>query len=121
MLCIKICYLEPELVGAELLKVEPEPKFFTWSRSRKTKYLERKPRKNGSAPQHCLYSNCLAGGCETCLERRLGVVGSLWPLGGTGVDPCLPHPHPELRPRLYTTYVTVLQNRQVAQPVNHSF
>ena len=54
MLCIKICYLEPEPVGAELLKVEPEPKFFTWSRSRKTKYLERKPRKNGSAPQHCL-------------------------------------------------------------------
>ena len=27
-------FLEPEPVGAELLKVESEPKFFTWSRSR---------------------------------------------------------------------------------------
>ena len=28
MFCIKICFLEPEPVGAELLRVEPEPKFF---------------------------------------------------------------------------------------------
>ena len=33
MFCIKICLLEPEPIGAELLRVEPEPKFFTWSRS----------------------------------------------------------------------------------------
>ena len=53
MLCIKICYLEPEPVGAELLKVEPEPKFFTLSLSRKKKSgagaekknLEPEPRK----------------------------------------------------------------------------
>ena len=37
MFCIKICFMEPEPVGAELFKVEPEPKFFTWSRSRKEK------------------------------------------------------------------------------------
>ena len=36
MFCKKIYFLEPEPIGAELLKVEPEP------------------RKNGSAPQHCL-------------------------------------------------------------------
>ena len=53
MLCIKICYLEPEPVGAELLKVEPEPKFFTWSLSRKKKSGAR-AEKNASAPQHCL-------------------------------------------------------------------
>ena len=33
MFCIKICFIEPEPVGTELLWVEPEPKFFTWSRS----------------------------------------------------------------------------------------
>ena len=35
MFCIKICVLEPDPVGAELLWVEQEPKFFNWSRSRK--------------------------------------------------------------------------------------
>ena len=35
MLCIKICFLELEPVGAKFLWVEPEPKFFTWSQSRK--------------------------------------------------------------------------------------
>ena len=35
MFYIQICVLEPEPVGAELLQVKPEPKFFTWSRSRK--------------------------------------------------------------------------------------
>ena len=33
MFCIKICFCEPEPVGAELLWVELEPIFFTWSRS----------------------------------------------------------------------------------------
>ena len=51
MFCIKICFLEPEPVGAEILQVEPEPKFFTWSRAEKKK-LEPEPRKNGSAPQN---------------------------------------------------------------------
>ena len=44
MFCIKISFLEPEPVEAELLWVEPEAK----------KYLEPEPRKNGSAPQHWL-------------------------------------------------------------------
>ena len=35
MFYIQICVLEPEPVGTELLQVKPEPKFFTWSRSRK--------------------------------------------------------------------------------------
>ena len=35
MCCIKICFLDPEPVGAELLCVEPEPIFFSWNRSRK--------------------------------------------------------------------------------------
>ena len=34
MFCIKLCFLEPEPVGAELLWVEPEPKKNIWSRSR---------------------------------------------------------------------------------------
>ena len=38
MFCIKICFLEPELVGAGTEK----------------KYLEPEPRKHGSAPQHWL-------------------------------------------------------------------
>ena len=42
MFCIKICYLEPEPVGAKNFYLEPEQK----------KYLESEPRKNGLAPQH---------------------------------------------------------------------
>ena len=34
MFCIKIYFLEPEPVGAEVLWVEPEPKKNSWSRSR---------------------------------------------------------------------------------------
>ena len=37
--------LEPEPVRAELLWVELEPKFLTWSQRRKKKYLEPEPRK----------------------------------------------------------------------------
>ena len=50
MFCIKICFLEPEPVGTELfgVELEPEPIFFTWIRSRKKKYLEPEPRKNGN-------------------------------------------------------------------------
>ena len=47
---IKFCFLEPEPVGAELLKVVLEPTLFTWEP--KKKYLEAEPRKNGLAPQH---------------------------------------------------------------------
>ena len=35
MFWIKICFLEPEPVGAEFFQVETEPKYFTRSRSRK--------------------------------------------------------------------------------------
>ena len=42
--------MEPEPVGAELLKVVLEPKLFTWEP--KKKYLEAERRKNSSAPQH---------------------------------------------------------------------
>ena len=54
MFCIKICFLNPEPVGAKKFYLEPEPK----------KKLELEPRKkisgagaeekNGSAPQHLL-------------------------------------------------------------------
>ena len=52
MFCIKICFLEPEPVGAELLWVETEPIFFYLEPEPKKKYLEPEPRKNSSAPQH---------------------------------------------------------------------
>ena len=45
MLKNKILELEPEPVRAELLWVELEPKFLTWSQRRKKKYLEPEPRK----------------------------------------------------------------------------
>ena len=48
---IKISFLEPEPVGAELLRVEPVPIFLIWSWIRKKKYLKPEPGKNGSAPQ----------------------------------------------------------------------
>ena len=59
MCCIKICFLDPEPVGAELLCVEPELIFLTWSRSRKKKYLEPEPRKMDRLRNTACYSMVL--------------------------------------------------------------
>ena len=49
---LKICFLEPEPVGAELSWVAPGADIFTWCLSQKKKNLEPEPTVNGSAPQH---------------------------------------------------------------------
>ena len=47
MFCIKICFLEPEPVGIEILWVEPEP-------NKKYGAGAARAQENGSAPQNCL-------------------------------------------------------------------
>ena len=45
MFCIKICFLEPEPVRAELLRAEPEHICFYLEPEPKKKYLNPEPRK----------------------------------------------------------------------------
>ena len=51
MFCMKISFLEPEQVGAELIG-EAGAEFFYPEPEPNKKYLEPEPRKNGSALQH---------------------------------------------------------------------
>ena len=118
MFCVKICFLEPEPVRAELLWIEPEPIFFTCSWSRKKNIWSQSPGKmvrlrNTDSYQCALLK--VVGLSSVVLPHFLSMCATPLITGGGGAfpKPKLHPPPPQSCARPWLLYFLILKNIKI--------